>query len=216
MLKWIKEFFTKIKIKKILRNTKFKETLVGFGMDENEVDNSIKEIIDETANSWLYGIEDTETQKENSLDFLKEINNKKNKINDELEQKFNKYFEIKDFKNLKIDDIPNTDDAIIINEYYFYLVSSYRKLYPFRDDKRVLLLMIKINDILFNNLQYFKDKMLEYEFLYVKACNLANAENKTDEELMEEAKKSFSKTSFQHILDNRKLIEYYKKKAGII
>lgn len=158
MPKWIKEFFTKIKIKKILKETQFKETLVGFGMDEREINSSIKEIIDETANSWLYRIEDTKTQKECSLDFLKEINNKKNKINDELEQKFNKYFKIKDFKNLKIDDIPNTDDAIIINEYYFYLVSSYRKLYPFRDDKNVLLLMIKINDILFNNLVFLNKK----------------------------------------------------------
>lgn len=215
MLKKIKEFFIKNKIKKVLKEGKFKETLVGFGMDKNEVDNSIKEIIDKTANSWLYGIEDTEIQKEGSLDFLNEINNKKNKINDELKQKFNKYFEIKDFKNIQIEDIPNTDDAIIINQYYFYLIGAYRSLYPFRDEKDVLLLMIKINDILFNNLQYFKDKMLEYEFLYVKACNLANAENKTDEELMEEAKKSFSKTSFQHILDNRRLIEFYKKKAGL-
>lgn len=215
MPKWIKEFFTKIKIKKILKETKFKETLGGFGMDESEINNSIKEIIDETANSWLYRIEDTKTQKEGSLDFLKEINNKKIKINDELKQKFNKYFEIKDFKNLQIEDIPNTDDAIIINQYYFYLIGAYRSLYPFRNDKDVLLLMIKINDILFNNLQYFKDKMLEYEFLYVKACNFMKAENKTDEELMEEAKKSFPKTSFQHILDNRRLIEFYKKKAGL-
>lgn len=215
MPKWIKEFFTKIKIKKILKETQFKETLVGFGMDEREINSSIKEIIDETANSWLYRIEDTKTQKECSLDFLKEINNKKNKINDELEQKFNKYFKIKDFKNLKIDDIPNTDDAIIINEYYFYLVSSYRKLYPFRDDKNVLLLMIKINDILFNNLVFFKQKILENEFLWAKGRSLMCAGNKTDKELMEAAKKSLSKTSFQHILDNRRLIEFYKKKAGL-
>ncbi len=215
MPKWIKEFFTKIKIKKILKETKFKETLGGFGMDEGEINNSIKEIIDETANSWLYRIEDTETQKEGSLDFLKEINNKKNKINDELEQKFNKYCEIKDFENLKIDDIPNTDDAIIINEYYFYLVSSYQKLYPFRDDKNVLLLMVKINDILFNNLDFFKQKILENEFLWAKGRSLMCAENKTDKELMEEAKKSFSKASFQQILDNRRLIEFYKKKAGL-
>lgn len=215
MPKWIKEFFTKTKIKKILKETQFKETLVDFGMDESEINSSIKEIIDETANSWLCGIEDTKTQKECSLDFLKEINNKKTKFNDGLEQKFNKYFKIKDFKNLKIDDIPNTDDAIIINEYYFYLVSSYRKLYPFRDDKNVLLLMIKINDILFNNLVFFKQKILENEFLWAKGKSLMRAENKTDKELMEAAKKSLSKTSFQHILDNRRLIEFYKKKAGL-
>lgn len=215
MLKWIKECFTKIKIKKILKETKFKETLVSFGMDEAEINSSIKEIIDETANSCLYGIEDTNTQKEGNLDFLKEINNKKNKIFDELEQKFNKYFEIKDFENLKIDDIPNTDDAIIINEYYFYLVSSYRKLYPLRDDKNVLLCMIKINDILFNNLDFFKQKILENEFLWAKGRSLMHAENKTDEELREAAQKSLSKISFQHIFDNRRLINFYKKKAGL-
>lgn len=75
--------------------------------------------------------------------------------------------------------------------------------------------MIKINDILFNNIQYFKDKILEYEFLYIKACSLMNADNKTDEELIEEAKKAFSKIKFQHIFDNRKLIEFYKKKTNI-
>ena len=117
------------------------------------------------------------------------------------------------FENIQIEKLQelNTKDAIVINSYYFYLIGIFRDLYEFRNNRIALEKLIFINEILYNNLDFFKQSLQEFEYILNKAYNEVLNQNKTIDLIKKEANDSFNKIKFDHILINREKLKYLEK-----
>lgn len=119
------------------------------------------------------------------------------------------------FDKIKIEELneQQKQEPVLVNYYYFYLIGLFRLLYKFRDNIFVLKKLTTINNILFYNLEFFKSSIRNFEYIQIKAYNDFLKQGKDKDTIKQEADLSFSKINFEHIIQNRKTLEYLNKKA---